>query len=182
MSSVQKARIRKTKVFLKRPTSFAKLLVKDLETLVARQKRDGVRQVIRLNGTSDIAWEKFQVTRAGREYSGVPQAFPELQFYDYTKRPERAIKFVTSIAWPSNYSLTFSQATPKDRTADRVNLTGELNIAVVFRNALPEYYKGRRVIDGTEHDMRFLDPAGVIVGLLAKGAAKRDNSGFVVDV
>ena len=57
------------------------------------------------------------------------------------------------------------------------------NIAVVFKGKeLPETYKGRKVINGDISDHRFLDPAGVVVGLLAKGKAKKDNSGFTIDL
>lgn len=180
MNSVQKARVRKTKVYLNYPQLFAAQLKADLERLVKRQKKTGVRQVIRLNGTSDIDWENFKMARGGKLHAGVPQAFPELQFYDYTKRPERALKHATSINWPSNYHLTFSQSEVNAPIVKRLQgLSAELNAAIVFTE-LPTHWKGRRVIDGTLHDMRFLDPPGVVVGLLPKGAAKRDKSGFVV--
>lgn len=181
MNSVQKARVRKTLLYFKQPKLFAALLVADLERLVKRQKRTGVRQVVRLNGTSDIDWENFLVRRSDRcGLKGVPQAFPELQFYDYTKRPERALKHATSINWPSNYHLTMSQSEVNGAIVKRLQgLSPELNAAIVFTE-LPTTWKGRRVIDGTKHDMRFLDPKGVVVGLLPKGAAKKDKSGFVV--
>lgn len=180
MNSVQKARVRKTLLYFKQPKLFAAQLVADLERLVKRQKKSGVRQVVRLNGTSDIDWENFQVKRNDKEYTGAPQAFPELQFYDYTKRPERALKHATSINWPSNYHITMSQSEMNGAIVKRLQgLSPELNAAIVFTE-LPTHWKGRRVIDGTLHDMRFLDPKGVIVGLLPKGAAKHDKSGFVV--
>ena len=56
-----------------------------------------------------------------------------------------------------------------------------VNVAVVFiGESLPTEWLGRPVIDGTTHDMRFLDPQGVIIGLLAKGRARRDGSGFTI--
>jgi hypothetical protein len=36
-------------------------------------------------------------------------------------------------------------------------------------------------VDGDKDDLRFLDPQGVIVGLKAKGDAKHDDTGFVID-
>ena len=36
------------------------------------------------------------------------------------------------------------------------------------------------MIVGTETDLRFLDEQGVVVGLVAKGKAKKDNSGFTI--
>lgn len=183
MSSVQKARIRKTKLFLQRPVSFGALLVQDLERLAKRQKRTGVKQAVRLNGTSDISWERFQVSRNGKAYWGVPQAFPELQFYDYTKRPDRAIAATSQWLGQGifNYHVTFSRSETNNRVLAQV-AENKCNIAAVFKGpTLPETWKGLPVIDGTLHDMRFLDPSGVIVGLLPKGAAKKDTSGFVIN-
>lgn len=181
MSSVQAGRLRKTRLLIDSPSVFRHQLVADLETLVNRQRRTGIRQAVRLNGTSDLSWEAIPVVRGSQWYAGIPQAFPELQFYDYTKLPVRAAR--KSVAeWPSNYHLTFSRSEVNDTVARRLAGAG-VNVAVVFSGeTLPEQWFGRPVIDGTAHDMRFLDDAGVIVGLLAKGRAKRDESGFVVNL
>ena len=82
---------------------------------------------------------------------------------------------------PSNYSLTYSRSEESTDT-DCLFLTGNnQNVAVVFRGPeLPSEYLGIPVIDGDKSDLRFTDPKGVIVGLLAKGKAKKDTSGFVV--
>jgi hypothetical protein len=82
--------------------------------------------------------------------------------------------------WPANYHLTFSQSESNARIAGQLAGLG-INVAVVFRTELPANMHGVQVIDGTAHDLRFLDPRGVVVGLLAKGAAKKDSSGFVQD-
>jgi hypothetical protein len=55
------------------------------------------------------------------------------------------------------------------------------NVAVVFRKDLPTTYKGYQVVNGDVSDLRFLDPNNSIVGLKAKGKAKTDMSGFVLD-
>ena len=55
------------------------------------------------------------------------------------------------------------------------------NVAVVFRKNLPTTYKGYQVVSGDISDLRFLDPRNSIVGLKAKGKAKTDMSGFVLD-
>ena len=96
--------------------------------------------------------------------------FPDVQFYDYTKLANRK-------DLPSNYRLTFSLAEDNEVQAWAA-LTLGINIAVVFKNRLPENFMGHRVINGNESDLRFLDPMGVIVGLKAKGKAKRDTTGF----
>jgi len=53
-------------------------------------------------------------------------------------------------------------------------------VAVVFWPEVPQTFWGCTVIDGDAHDARFLDPAGTIVGLKAKGSAKSDLTGFVI--
>ncbi len=182
MNSVQDARIRKTLLYIDRPWDFMLELVADLERLSARQKRTGERQAIRLNGTSDIAWESFGCIRGDKVFTGIPQAFPELQFYDYTKLPSRAMASLVSIQWPSNYAITFSKSESNSVISERLANHGA-NVAIVFLGkSLPDTWFGRRVIDGTAHDMRFLDPKGVIVGLLAKGRARRDESGFAINL
>lgn len=184
MNSVADARIRKTRLFIHARLLFLDWLVADLERLSARQARTGERQAVRLNGTSDINWEAVSLTRAGKRFAGVPQAFPELQFYDYTKLPLRAMTAASGAGktWPKNYHLTFSRSEVNDRISARIAAAGG-NVAVVFQgDALPDYWFGRPVIDGTLHDQRFIDPPAVIVGLLAKGRARKDDSGFAISL
>ena len=101
---------------------------------------------------------------------------PHVQFIDYTKIRNR---FKNKL--PKNYSLTFSQS-EINQTDTTELLKTKSNIAVVFRNKLPKKYKGRKVINGDKHDLRHLDPQKIIVGLTAKGRAKKDFRGFVQDV
>ena len=81
---------------------------------------------------------------------------------------------------PSNYHLTFSQSEENQDVAKQLAKNGE-NVAVVFRHKLPTRYYGRQVIDGDKNDIKNLDPKKSIVGLLAKGSAKQDKSGFVIN-
>jgi len=131
---------------------------------------------IRLNGTSDLPWEKFKCVRDGVEYRNPMEAFPEVQFYDYTKIPARAIKWADG-QMPSNYHVTFSASEDNESACRMVSMAGG-NVAVVF-DTIPDAWYGRVVVDGDKTDLRFLDPAGVVVGLKAKGSAKTDSSGFV---
>jgi hypothetical protein len=132
--------------------------------------------VFRLNGTSDIAFEKYEVVRDGVMYRNIFSAFPDVQFYDYTKILGR--KTVTY----ENYQLTFSAADGNDADVAKAIAQG-YNIATVFgikkTLPMPETYMGIPVFNGDESDLRFLDPHGVIVGLYAKGKAKKDTTGFV---
>jgi hypothetical protein len=124
---------------------------------------------VRLNGTSDINWERYSVI----------QAFNKVQFYDYTKNYFRMNLFLDG-KLPSNYSLTFSRSETNENDCISILKRGG-NVAVVFRSkVLPTHWQGFPVINGDENDLRFLDPKGVVVGLTAKGKAKSDTSGFVV--
>jgi putative transposon-encoded protein len=130
---------------------------------------------VRLNGTSDIAWEKLKLNNLN-----LMELFPRVAFYDYTKNPKRALDNAAG-RHPKNYRLVFSRSETNEADCKRV-LEARGNVAVVFRKTLPKRYLGKRVIVGDESDLRFLDPRGCVVGLTAKGKAKRSESGFVVSI
>lgn len=163
-SNVQQARIRKTKMYFEDKPQFLKLVREDLEVFRKFCLEHNSQGYVRFNGSSDIAIES----------DGFIEDFPELQFYDYTKRTDRPF-----LNLPKNYHLTYSR---DERTtkADIKNMIDVVNIAVVF-DELPEEYEGIPVIDGDKDDLRPRDRSGVIVGLKAKGSnAKNDRTGFVV--
>lgn len=165
------ARQAKTDWFHRDSNGFIFALVKDLKALVRKANKLGKTARVRLNVLSDIAWEQY----------GIPQMFPEIEFYDYTKRADRIGKT------PANYRLTFSYSgvSTYAKQVGKAQDAGA-NMAVVFHvkkgQALPKVWQGKTVIDGDEHDARFDDPANVIVGLRAKGQAIQDKTGFVVNV
>ena len=161
VQTVQRARALRTIWFEKDQASFLIQLEKEITTFVKYAKSKDLIPCIRLNGTSDILWERHDII----------QKFPDVQFYDYRKAP-----VFSNI--PKNYHLTFSRAEDNEDRVDKALEKG-LNVAVVF-NKLPKTWKGLPVIDGDETDLRFLDPKGCIVGLKAKGKAKQDTSGFVI--
>ena len=163
-SNVQAARIAKTRHFFEDRPAFMQQLVREVRAAVKSSQKLGLTPVFRLNGTSDIRWEMVPVLGV----ASIMDAFPMVQFYDYTKIPNR--RHV-----PSNYHLTFSRSETNQQHVE----TTEYNVAVVF-DVLPATYLGRTVIDGTETDLRFLDPQNVVVGLKANGKAKQDTSGFTV--
>ena len=173
---IQQARIRKTKMFFENRVEFMATLVKDIELAIKQSKKMDLVPVFRLNGTSDLAWEKYEVVRNGKLFRNIFTAFPEVQFYDYTKILGRKVKEY------SNYQLTFSAADGNDPDVLKAMNEG-LNVAVVFgikkTLPMPVDYLSRPVFNGDESDLRFLDPKGVIVGLYAKGKAKKDTTGFV---
>lgn len=184
-NNVQAARVKKTRWYMEDRAGFMDALVNDLRRFSDYCKRKGVQPCVRLNGTSDIMWEKgHPVIHGVLKFPSVMAAFPEIQFYDYSKIYTRVDKPL-----PSNYDLTLSysgaNAAYADAVLERVE-AGRANMAVVYRNRavveakmaqLPERY-----VDGDKTDMRFTDPkGGYIVALYAKGKAKKDMSGFVVD-
>lgn len=173
---IQEARKRKTRMFFEDRAEFLKTLVADIELALKQSNKMNLVPVFRLNGTSDLSFEKYSVVRNGVEYKNVFEAFPDVQFYDYTKVLGRKISGIT------NYHLTFSAADGNDTDVQKAIEQG-YNVATVFgikkTVPMPEKYNGLPVFNGDESDLRFLDPKGVIVGLYAKGRAKKDESGFV---
>ena len=173
---IQNARIRKTIMFFEERAGFFEWLIKDIQLAIKQSAKLNLIPVIRLNGTSDLAWEKYGFTHNGVEYNNIFELFPEIQFYDYTKILGRKVNEI------KNYSLTFSAADGNDNDVIKAISQG-YNIATVFgikkTLPMPESYNGLPVFNGDESDLRFLDPKGVVVGLYAKGPAKKDTTGFV---
>ncbi len=175
---IQQARIRKTKMFFNDRHTFLSLLVQDIEKLERKAKKESLSCGVRLNATSDIAWEVIKVKHAGKTYNNLMELFPNVQFYDYTAITKRAVLWATN-KFPSNYHLTFS-AKESNQKDVKIVANHKGNIAVVFRTKdFPKYYMSLPVINGDEHDYRPVDPKGCIVALKAKGKAKYDTSGFV---
>ena len=176
-NNVQQSRIDKTMYFFEARDEFMDQLVKNIQSLIKKAHTKKLDPLVRLNGTQDIRWETIPVTVNGITYANIFEVFPNVQFYDYTKDANRK-------DLPSNYDLTFSYS-GVDTFAPYVSKAQSkgMRMAVVFRNAsgIPQLFKGIRVVSGDNSDVRHLDDQGVIVGLYAKGAAKRDQTGFVVN-
>lgn len=172
---VQLPRLRKTLYFIKFRAEFLAHLDREIAKIV--KKDAGSKIVVRLNGTSDLAWELFKV----RDGLNIFDLYPNVTFYDYTKVFSRLARILPI----KNYHVTFS-CNESNWTQCVDALALGVNVATVFRtDALPSDYQGFQVINGDLHDFRFLDPRqsiGLIVGLKAKGPAKKDASGFVKDV
>lgn len=198
MAQKRGARIARTKAYFKARNAFMIALAADIEALQRAADKAGMRCGVRLNATSDIPWEAVSLPPLDHYYGEVGRGFewrthanlmalfPRVSFYDYTKRPNRWHKL------PRNYRLTFSLAENNDADAIAA-LQARHNVAAVFNvppgKPLPRHYMlgvgtldlphTFRVIDGDLHDFRPIDPRGVIVGLRAKGKARRDKTGFV---
>ena len=154
---IQKARIRKTVMYFEQRDEFLAVLEADIRKAIRFAERKGLIPVFRLNGTSDLSVEKW----------GIIEKFPTVQFYDYTKVLGR------KVAHLPNYHLTFSKADGNDADVAEALMQGMSVVAVYDRipNGVPS---------ADETDLRFLDPKGTMLGLKAKGRAKKDYSGFVI--
>ena len=175
-NSIQSARINKTKYFFTYRNEFMINLCKDIEKGIKKAKLLNQELLIRLNGTSDIRFENIDFTYKDIHYNNIMEAFPNVQFYDYTKIPNR-------INLPSNYDLTFSYSNAITfHKYNEIAFKNKQRIAVVFRyvNDIPMTFKGLNVIGGDNSDVRHIEDNNVIVALYAKGKGKKDNSGFVV--
>jgi hypothetical protein len=160
---IQKARIRKTQYFFNNRAGFMLDLMQDIKKGIRLANKLGLEPVFRLNGTSDLSWEKYEMT----EGKNVFDVFAGIQFYDYTKVLGRKVKHI------ENYHLTFSKADGNDADVAEALMQGMSVVAVYDK--IPE-----GVPSADETDLRFLDPKGVMLGLKAKGRAKKDYSGFVI--
>ena len=164
-----KGRINRARFYMQDRDKFITQLTRELVNFVKWCDKNKKIGVVRLNTTSDISWENYNLF----------EKFPMLQFYDYTKIQKRALKFARG-EYPPNYHLTYSLNEDNyDKAMQVLNEGG--NIAVVFRKDLPDTFAGRKVVNGDLHDLRYLDPKNVVVGLKAKGKAKTDTSGFVMN-
>ena len=163
-NTIQKARIRKTEYFFNDRAGFMNDLTADIRKAIKYSEKQGLTPVFRLNGTSDLSWEKYEVP--GTE-KNLFELFPTVQFYDYTKVLGRKISAY------KNYHLTFSKADGNDADVQKALAQG-LSVVAVY-DEIPQ-----GVPSADETDLRFLDPKGIMLGLKAKGRAKKDYSGFVI--
>lgn len=167
-SNVQAARLKKSQWFINDRPAFLTQLNKELN-LLNIQAMKGKKISVRLNVLSDLPWENLIDMNL----------YPFIHFMDYTKNPKRMERFINK-ELPANYHLTFSRSESNELVAQAISASGG-NVAIVFDN-LPKEFYGVPVIDGDETDLRFLDVTPCIVGLVAKGKAKKDDSGFVVKI
>jgi hypothetical protein len=166
-------KLARTSWFMQEPDAFGVVLMDAVRKHRDRSIRDGSVPMVRLNLLSDIPWELV--------FPELFEAFPDVQFYDYTKVLNRVTK-----ERPSNYHITFSKNESNDVECLAAIKAG-VNVAVVFDTKkgddLPKTWNGAPVYDGDDTDVRFLDPkGGYVIGLRAKGKARKDQTGFVVKI
>lgn len=166
------ARLQRTLYFVHARADFKAMLYKEIRKHIARAEKQGLLPVVRLNGTSDLPWESI--------FPDMFLEFSNVVFYDYTKAPITKRQNL-----PENYYLLRSHS--EKNHSELTAMIARGNVAVVFNTkkgkALPKIWKGIEVFDGDDTDLRFLDPSNVIVGLRAKGKAKKvtaTKTGFVI--
>ena len=168
MNSVQDARINKTNAFWKDRLQFLKDLDQEIKQLSKRADQAGFKFAVRLNGTSDLPWHRYKLNG-----QNLMELNPGVQFYDYTK----VLNYLDHGV--KNYYVVYSHS-GENSTECMTALSRGVNVAYVFKDKLPKKFKGRKVVDGDKHDLRFKEKQrGVIIGLRAKGLAKKQESDFV---
>jgi hypothetical protein len=180
--AVNAARVMRTRFLHDNRAGFIAALKGEISALIRKAKRRGLKPVVRLNGTSDLPWEKLAPE--------IFTDFPKLRVYDYTKSLRRAVAFAKG-ELPRNYHLTFSYS-ETNAVAAGIALAAGVNVAAVAdgvkpgqRFALPGLPEPRPTFSADRHDLRFLDRKaadgrGRIGILKAKGKARGDQSGFVI--
>jgi hypothetical protein len=164
--SIKAARIQKTLLYLNDRITFVALLRADIHLLIHKATERGMIPAVRINGTSD----QPQLARE------LAEAFPTIQFYDYTKIPAPWKRTLP------NYHLTFSFS-GKNLADCMAALAHGINVAVVFPDAhFPATWQDRPVINGDASDLRFRDAIGVVVELKAKGEARKLTAGGFVQI
>lgn len=164
--NVANGRRNKTEWYLENKAEFMSTLHKEIGKAIDKHKKTDPKTkiVFRLNGTSDIRWEKIPV--AG--FKNIFEAYPKVQFYDYTKNPLRMDLGI------KNYHVTFSRSETNHNQAMKILAAGH-NVAMVFKT-VPKKYEGFKVINGDLSDLRFKDKKGVIVGLTYKNRTGKGSN------
>tara|TARA_R110002153_G_scaffold46239_2_gene130470 strand:- start:1859 stop:2572 length:714 start_codon:yes stop_codon:yes gene_type:complete len=170
-SNVIQSRVNKTEYYLHDKEKFILQLASELVKINKKAATETNQTLIRLNGTSDLDFVYLLKKYANFDISN----YRNLHFYDYTKILGKVKKYIDH----KNYTLTFSRAEDNELEALQALDIGS-NVAAVFSGDLPKKYKGYTVVDGDKTDSEMLDFKGVILGLKAKGKARKDNSGFVI--
>lgn len=183
--NVKTGRIKRTESYLNNKDAFMVALWYDIKSLINKAYKNNQAPVIRLNGTSDISWHDIYFTAPNGVHDNIMGHYPDIQFYDYTKNTS-----LNTNKLPDNYYVVFSYSEANNKYANKAFTAALINnagIAVVFRKEIPSQFNTLPVINGDESDLRFIDrtyydlnSGPYVIGLKAKGEAKKDTSGFVI--
>ena len=179
--NVQQARLNRTKLYLTNQPEYFNQLITEIQALIKKAAKRELSPLIRLNGTSDIRWENIGFTFEDTYYRNIFEFFPNVQFMDYTKIPNRVDSKNGLNNWPSNYDLTFSYSgAPEFQKYNQRAIDKGVRIAVVFDKVetIPLQFHGRKVLGGDDNDLTFPKPKGSILALYAKGAKGEIQAGI----
>lgn len=170
MDNAINARYLRTQMYFDEPELFIMQLRGEIAKALIQARKKGKKLAVRLNGTSDMDWYDIY------------EAFPMVQFYEYTKRMD----LIKKNSHLPNVDYTFSRHEKHSlRNIEKV-LSQGINVTVVYDGEVPSEWEGHIVIDGDKHDRRFEDEKGRIVGLKLKGRnhakAWARKTGFAVKV
>lgn len=172
-SNVQLSRINKANFYVSDKKVFLAQLLKEIKREIKKASDKNEKIAFRLNGTSDIDF--LYLLDKHFDFNVDSLHYDKVFFYDYTKSLVRAKRYKNY----RNYTLTFSKSESNQNEVNEAMKLG-INVAAVFSNNLPKTYKGIKVVDGDKTDLEMIKFKNVILGLKAKGKAKKDKSGFVI--
>jgi len=172
-SNVQKARIEKTNYFVEYRKEFLNHLAKEINTKVKTARRKGEKIAFRLNGTSDLDFVYLLNKHANLDIMDTKDV---AIYYDYTPNIHRAKRYKDHPL----YTVAFSRKEDNEKET-KTALNEGINTAVVF-NKLPKFWNGKKVIDADKSDLEMIKYKNVILGLAAKGYAKKDKTNFVINI
>jgi hypothetical protein len=178
--SVKEAHLRRKMLFIHDRSQYWRDVLHDINYGIVKAYQLGMEFACRMNGTQDMPWERIPVVVDGKRYANsIMEMYSSIQFYDYTKYP--IWKRRESVGrWPENYDLTFSRSEVNHNLV-MAHLHLGYRVAAVFPDDnFPDTWKGYKVISQVEDDFTYKKPHGTILGLCAKGKAKKDTSGFVI--
>lgn len=159
---INKSRIKKTRLFMEQREFTVRWIMEEIKNAKKNALLKGMDFSIRLNNTSDISPEEFYIMEGDNKFN-LLELFPDVNFYDYTKVPER----VELLKKYPNYDLTFSY-NGENMDICKTMLENNVRVAMVFNKKVPNVFIGYNVVDADRYDMRYKDPRNVIAGLKYK--------------
>jgi len=167
-NSVRLSRDTKARQFMTQRPAYMREVHKQAKRVIAKAHKMGLKPALRFNGSTDVA-------NAPRE---IAAAYPEVPVNEYTKSVRFALENAAGMH-PANLTVCFSRSEINEADCVKVLEAGGL-VSVVFHGEIPATWNGFPTVDGDKHDLLHKQPKGHVVALKAKGAAKRDTTGFVV--
>jgi hypothetical protein len=172
-SNVQTSRLNKTKYYVSDKDAFLFQLALEINKKALKSET----LAIRLNGTSDQPLVESLLKDYNIEDNVV--------FYDYTKNHKKAgvRTFTSGHKYVVTYSLHESNLESFKYMLDNKLCIGAAVFNIKSDGPMITEWNGFPVVDGDERDDLMLDiPMGTILGLRAKGKARQDKSGFVIQL